>query len=296
MRENVASMTTRTGQGTVYVIAPVHDRRAVTERFVRCLIDQTDQRFHLVLVDDGSRDGTADMVTALIPATTVIRGTGRWWWAGSLQQARRWLLRQPSSPGDIVLIANDDTTFEPDFLAKARSVMRRSGRALLLAEPHSAQSGRALSLGMRIEWPRLRFTPTWRLDEVDCFPTRGLFLHRVDFESLGGFHTVLLPHYLSDYEYTIRAARRGFAFRTDPAVRLVMDEATTGIRKSDYRSGWGYLRTNLTIKSSGNPIYWSTFVILAAPRHLALRKLVTVWRRFARGFLKAARTSPAPRG
>jgi hypothetical protein len=99
--------------GTVYVLTPVHDRKALTERFLRCLIDQTDRDYHLVLVDDGSRDGTAEMARSMIPSATIIRGSGNWWWAGSLEQARRWLLRQPSRPGDLVLIANDDTTFGP---------------------------------------------------------------------------------------------------------------------------------------------------------------------------------------
>lgn len=282
--------------GIVYVLAPVHNRRALTEQFVRSLLAQTDQRFHLVLVDDGSRDGTADMVRSLLPSATVIRGTGHWWWAGSLQRARRWLLRQPSSPGDLVLIANDDTTFDPDFLAKARLVMEKPGRKLLLAEPYSAETGEPLALGTTIDWPKLRFTPAERLEDVDCFPTRGLFLWRRDFHELGGFHTVLLPHYLSDYEYTIRAWRRGFELRTDPSVRLVMDESTTGIRQKDFRSGWAYLRSVLTIKATGNPIYWSTFVMLAAPRRLVLSNLITIWRRFAGNFAKAVRPNPEPGG
>lgn len=284
----------RAAGGTTYVLAPVHNRRALTEQFVRSLVAQTDQRFHLVLVDDGSRDGTADMVRSLLPSATVIRGTGNWWWAGSLQRARSWLLRQPSSPDDLVLIANDDTTFEPDFLANARVVMEQPGRKLLLAEPHSAQTGEALALGTKIDWRKLRFTPAHRREDIDCFATRGLFLWRRDFNELGGFHTVLLPHYLSDYEYTIRASRRGFELRTDPSVRLVMDEDTTGIRQKDYRSGWAYLRSILTIRATANPVYWSTFVMLAAPRRTVLFNLVTIWRRFAGHFLKAVRPSPEP--
>src|SRR5256886_5506708 len=121
-----AGSTVRTADppetGTIYVLAPVHNRRALTERFVRCLAEQTDQGFHLVLVDDGSTDGTAEMVQSMVLGATIIRGTGSWWWAGSLEHARRWLRRRTIENDDLVLIANDDTTFEPDFLAAARSV------------------------------------------------------------------------------------------------------------------------------------------------------------------------------
>ncbi|HYK94613.1 MAG TPA: glycosyltransferase [Candidatus Dormibacteraeota bacterium] len=279
----------RSGTGTIYVLAPVHNRRAITERFVRCLAAQTDQGFHLVLVDDGSKDGTADAVRSILPSSTVIRGSGHWWWAGSLEQARRWLRRQPQARGDVVLIVNDDTRFEPDFLRVARSAIGATERTLLLAQPFSEQTGEALPLGTKIDWAKLRFTPALRPEDIDCFSTRGLFLRRTDFEELGGFHTVLLPHYLSDYEFTIRASRRGFSLRSDPSVRLVMDETSTGIRQKDHRSVWAYLRSVLTIRATANPIYWSSFVLLTSPRRFVLSNLSIVWMRFGRDLARSAR-------
>jgi GT2 family glycosyltransferase len=279
--------------GTIYVLAPVHNRRALTERFVRCLAAQTDQGFHLVLVDDGSKDGTAEMVSSILPSATILRGTGRWWWAGSLEQARRWLMGQPSSSGDLVLIANDDTTFAPDFLGAARALMGRAPRSLLLARPISARNGEPGALGTTVDWRRLTFKPALAAEDVDVFPTRGLFLRREDFIDLGRFHTVLLPHYLSDYEFTLRAARRGFELRTDPSVQLVMDEAATGIRTLDLSSAGGYLRSVLSIKATKNPIYWTTFVLLASPRRLLARNLLQVWYRFGTGLLRAIR-KPTP--
>jgi GT2 family glycosyltransferase len=280
--------------GTVYVLTPVHDRKALTERFLRCLIDQTDRDYHLVLVDDGSRDGTAEMARSMIPSATIIRGSGNWWWAGSLEQARRWLLRQPSRPGDLVLIANDDTTFEADFLASARRAMGDADRTMLLARPYSALTGMPGGIGVHVNWRSLTFRPASTPEEIDCFSTRGLFLRRADFVALGAFHTRLLPHYLSDYEFTLRAARRGFRLRTDPSVRLVMDETTTGIRKRDRRSVGAYLRSVLTIRATKNPVYWSTFVILASPRRRIPANLVRVWSRFTVGLVRALRSRPAP--
>jgi len=178
------------GAGTIYVLAPVHNRRAITERFVRCLAAQTDQGFHLVLVDDGSKDGTADAVSSIIPSATILRGTGHWWWAGSLEQARRWLLQQPTGPDDLVLIANDDTTFGPEFLAAARAAMASAPRSLLLARPISGQSGQPGALGATVNWRKLQFKPALAPEDVDVFPTRGLFLRLRDFIDLGGDYTL----------------------------------------------------------------------------------------------------------
>lgn len=280
--------------GTIQVLLPVHNRRELTQQFVACLTDQTDQGFHLVLIDDGSTDGTADAVVAAVPTTTVIRGSGRWWWAGCLQRARSWLLEQDVGADDLVLIANDDTTFGRDFLERARSIMAASRETLLLAAPRPVDGLEIPWPGVRVDWRRLRLEPATGPDDTDCFPTRGLFLRATDFLDLGPFHTILLPHYLSDYEFTLRASRRGYRLVSDDSVWLEKNELATGIRERDLTSLRAYLRSVLTIKATKNPLYWSSFVVLASPKRYLLRNLVRVWRRFGRGMLRAARLRPIP--
>ncbi|MCK5537931.1 MAG: glycosyltransferase family 2 protein, partial [Bacteroidales bacterium] len=38
----------------IYIILPVHNRKKITEKFIKCLVKQTYQDFKLILVDDGS--------------------------------------------------------------------------------------------------------------------------------------------------------------------------------------------------------------------------------------------------
>ena len=72
----------------VFILLPVHNRRHITERFIDSLLAQTYNKYQLVLIDDGSTDGTADMVSMKVPPDklTILSGNGTWWWAGSLQQ------------------------------------------------------------------------------------------------------------------------------------------------------------------------------------------------------------------
>lgn len=276
-------------RGLIYVVLPIHNRRSVTEQFVRCLMAQTDQRFHLVLVDDGSTDGSATMVSSLIPNTTVLRGSGGWWWAGSLQQGYLWLRGRDVLADDIVLIANDDTGFDSGFLVGARNVLGGSRRTLLLAQLYTPDSDSLVEVGVRVDWGSLQFTGVKEPGEVNCLSTRGLFLFAREFIELGGFHPHLLPHYGSDYEFTIRASRRGFKLQSDPAVRLWYDETTTGIRAVSTDSVTAFLRTSLSTRSVANPFYLTTFLLLACPpRHLP-RNLFRVWRVFLAGLLAAGR-------
>ena len=101
----------------VFILLPVHNRRAITEKFVDCLAAQTYSNYHLILIDDGSTDGTSEMVRGKIGNLTVLTGKGDWWWAGSLQQGVDWLKDKTLCDDDIVLMVNDDVEIFPDFIA-----------------------------------------------------------------------------------------------------------------------------------------------------------------------------------
>ena len=279
--------------GLIYVLLPAHNRRAVTEKFVDSLLSQTDKRYQLVLVDDGSTDGTESVVLERIPDATVIRGTGNWWWAGSLDRAYHWLRRVSPGNGDIILIANDDTLLEPGFLAAGRSALMAAPHALLLARLHRPD-GKLEEVGVHVDWRAMSFEAVLNADLVNCFSTRGLFLRARDFVSLRGFHPHLLPHYGSDYEFTMRAARLGFALRTDPSVRLTYDPTTTGIRTASTGSLRHVIGQTLSRRSTENPFYMSTFLVLSCPRRYLPRNLARVWWRFLRLLGSAARPQQVP--
>jgi GT2 family glycosyltransferase len=279
--------------GLLYVLAPVHNRRALTEAFIGCLRRQSDRNYHLVLVDDGSTDGTAEMARAAGVPLTVLTGRGDWWWGGSLQQGYEFLRARPASGGEVVLILNDDTQFEPGFLAAGRAALARQPGALLLAQAWSERTGEFLDAGVKADWARLRFNPVRDPAEADCFSTRGLFLRLGDFLALGGFHPRLLPHYGSDYEFTMRARRRGFRLVSDASVRLRSNDATTGDRDPAAASLGEFLRRRFSRRSAHNPLYWTTFVLLACPARHLLPNLYRVWRDFLVHAWQAASRSGA---
>ena len=56
---------TEESQGLVSVIIPAYNAADVLERCVRSVLAQTYARFEVLLVDDGSRDGTPELADAL---------------------------------------------------------------------------------------------------------------------------------------------------------------------------------------------------------------------------------------
>jgi GT2 family glycosyltransferase len=230
--------------------------------------------YHLVLLDDGCQDGTAEMVQKRIPAATVLRGNGDWWWGGALHQGYLWLRKLAVNCDAIIVIMNDDTRFDPDFISNGVSFLQKGHRTLLMAEAFDDATKKNLDRGVHVDWDNFSFQPATSPKEINCLATRGLFLKMSDFLEIGGFHPVLLPHYLSDYEFTIRAYSKGMKLCTDPSVMLLLDAEKTGLQAVDSSTFRGVLRSLFSLRSANNLRSWIFFILLACPLRYVPRNLL----------------------
>jgi GT2 family glycosyltransferase len=270
----------------IQIVLPVHNRREQTERFIDQLKSQTDQNYRLVLIDDGSSDGTWEMAQRALPGAAIIRGNGSLWWAGGLQRGVDWLVADGVPTKSLVLLINNDTEFSPDLLATARRAMGKQSRTLLHAQRCESGFPMACLVGVAIDWRRLLFTDTSNIADVDCFSTRGLFLRLEDLLELGRFHPRLLPHYLSDFEFTLRARRAGYTFLSEPAVRL-LHGPNTQVSGDQVRGIREYAQHAVSKRSPDNPLHWTMFLLMACPRRYLPANVLRIWYRFFRGMGRA---------
>ena len=268
----------------VFIVLPVHNRREVTRKFVECLKRQTYATYHLILVDDGSTDGTSDMVVAQIDPVTVIHGRGNWWWAGCLQQGLNAVSAMHPDTKDILLITNDDVLFDDGFIETAVSTLRKRPGCLLLARSRDPTTGEIAETGVEADFRALRFEIATRPENINCLATRGLFLRWSDALTIGAFRPKLLPHYLSDFEWTIRGRRRGLKCITVPDVSIV-SQATGVSGRIAPENVFGFvalLRVVFSKKNHLNPIHWTFFICMASDIRYIPRNIARVWWRVAR--------------
>jgi GT2 family glycosyltransferase len=250
----------------IHILLPVHNRRPVTQKFCEALARQTRQDFQLILIDDGSTDDTAAAVTHMLPRqTTVLTGTGNWWWGGSLEQGWRWLLAHAPCDDEIIVICNDDVDLPDDFLAQGTELLAATPNAFCVALARDAAGGAASETCFTINYPRCEITLAKPGDPVECAPTRGLFMRWADMRRVGGFRPRLLPHYISDLEWTLRAHRAGLAICRHPRLWLVPHHEKSGIRSLREYSPLARLKMIFSNKYVGNPLRWCAFVVLSFP-------------------------------
>ena len=250
----------------MYILLPVHNRKQITQRIITCLQQQTFQDYHLLLIDDGSTDGTAEMVKESISSLTILQGHGDWWWGGSLHQGYLWLKANNVPASSIALLINDDAIFDSNYLQNAVSILHERKNVLLISHAYGEVSRHLFDGGIHADWKRLKFSVESKPDKINCASTRGLFLYVSDFFTIGGFHPYLLPHYASDYEFTVRAYKKGYTLIVDEHLNLYANESATGIRNfSDVRTYRGFLKNLFSKKYTLHPVYYSNFILLACP-------------------------------
>jgi hypothetical protein len=103
------------------------------------------------------------------------------------------------------------------------------------------------------------------VERIDCASTRCIFFWAGDLEIAGTFRPGLLRHYLSDYEFTIRARRNGLRLLPSRSVVGYGTENTTGFHKLPHGAFLDVLGQMFSPSFSANPRSLFYFVLLAAP-------------------------------
>jgi GT2 family glycosyltransferase len=287
---------------SVWAVIPVHNRRELTRGCLAALDVQTAKGVHIIVVDDGSTDGTAEMIAAEFPSVEVLRGDGNLWWSGSVNLG---IERARAQGASAILLLNDDTTPAPDLVERLTdAALGRPGA--LIGAVATDSSGVLLYGGEVVDWRHARFRSlldTLPVDEqagvhdVTHLPGRGLLIPVGVFDEIGLFDAAHFPQAVADYDFTQHALRAGHANLVCFEARLVTFPGETANAKlREAPSLKKYHEHLFGIRGAGNlPRYVRYALRNCPPRYLASFVFLGVTRRvggYARDWLISSRAVP----
>ena len=257
----------------LYVVIPVFNRRQYTRDCLLSLRQQTRTDFRVVVVDDGSTDGTAEMLAREFPEVEVVIGNGQLFWtAGVNAGIRRALALQATR----VMTMNNDVLALPDFMAQMLAAAERHPTALLGPLELDVRTGQPVYGGERLDWRTntrrdllAELPPAERrgLHPVTYLPGRGLLVPLAVIETIGLFDERRLPHYLADFDYTSVARRHGFPVFCNYDARLSTYPEESGQEQTRrQRSLRGYYQHLFGIRGGGNLVNFTHFTFKNCPR------------------------------
>jgi GT2 family glycosyltransferase len=258
-------------QKTIAIIIPVHNSLEYTKKCLAGLEKLTSEavsiravavvwRFEVVVVDDGSDDGTADWIRVHHPAVHLCFGDGSLWWSGGINQGMNYALNELVA--DYILWWNNDIYPAEDYFKQLVAVLanadnatvygskvyKADGSGILAEQLHNAgfQSKGYTAEQTDVVWAfggffhrRWGHSFLYGMDspdgekfskplEADWLPGMGsVFPARVVLE-VGEVNASDFPQYHADVDYTCRVRKAGYRIVVEPRLRIWNDTRHSG--------------------------------------------------------------------
>ncbi len=202
----------------IAVAIACHNRADTTLACLRHLAEQNlnhDVRLKVIVVDDGSTDGTADRVAREFPSVTVLHGDGTLFWNRGMHLACKEAMVGKS---DFVLWLNDDTHLYRDALSKLLQTYRilagGGKHKLIVVGALRDPEQKGISYGGWRSQSRVNPSACRRLglvaEATECETMNGncVLISREAFLATGNLDTIF-RHAMGDFDYGFRARSAG---------------------------------------------------------------------------------------
>jgi N-acetylglucosaminyl-diphospho-decaprenol L-rhamnosyltransferase len=175
--------------GKIYVVVPVFNRKSFTERFLHCMREQKFQCFETIVVDDGSTDGTAELIAGQFKEVHLLRGNGDLWWTGAINLGIRHAIVLAAASEDVaILVINDDLEIDSHYLESLHKAWASMPRTLIGSVAVDIKNPEVIVDGGRIvNWWTAKFTMLNLQRTLSEFPKD----HYVDVSLLTGWGTLI---------------------------------------------------------------------------------------------------------
>ncbi|MFH1772631.1 MAG: glycosyltransferase family 2 protein [Candidatus Omnitrophota bacterium] len=201
----------------IFIIIPVYNRREETRKCILSLNQQTYKDFSLIVFDDGSTDKTDLMLKEEFGHVRVLKGDGNYFWSKSVNQAVVFAL---DNKADYILTLNNDLVLDEYFVESFVNKAIERPDIIMGSSCYDIKTGKIIFAGSRMNWrtAKLRMELEFlnmddlkdTLIEVDHLGGRGLWIPADVFKKIGLFNEKDFPHYIADYDFTLRAKKAGF--------------------------------------------------------------------------------------
>jgi teichuronic acid biosynthesis glycosyltransferase TuaG len=194
----------------VSVITPAYNAAAFIGQTIDSVRGQRFEDWELVVVDDGSTDGTADLIDEYADRDGRIRLLRQ---ANAGPSAARFRAMR-AARGKFFAFLDSDDTWEPEFLQQQMALFREYPDTALVTGVARYRGGPLDGRPMR---PPTSGYPVLTLRDIIADDTAVFIMtvfRRDVFETIGGLDESQWRS--EDYEFWLRAAAAGFVFRRNP--------------------------------------------------------------------------------
>jgi GT2 family glycosyltransferase len=239
------------------ILIPIHNRLPVTRQGLKALSEALEAyktggkgacNFEIVIIDDGSTDGSSAWIAENYPDVHLLKGDGNLWWSGAINKGADHAIQQLGS--DFVLLWNDDIAPTTGYFIETERVFadptlrdavvgskivkkekpdavwsvggffnRVWGNYGLYTDPGAAANG--------------FFDCDWQPGMGTFVPCRLLQSHGLRWDDQ------VFPQYHGDSDFTLRCKEKGIPIKTSLDLVIYNSSETSGMgRITNFRKLW----------------------------------------------------------
>jgi len=260
----------------VFIVVAVFNRKDFTLQCLQLLKTQSYADFEIIVVDDGSTDGTKVEIQRYHPDVILVQGDGNWWWTKSMNKGFEAAI---DNGADLVITLNNDIVFNLRLIEELVQLHKKNPNSIIgcLNLIKKEKEYIFFSGIKKIIWWKAKEVKYHRafttlvhkmqgIHSTQCLNGRGTVIPIRIFKELGGYDEDRYPQYASDYDLTLRANEQGFKclISYDVVVHSFIEE--TGQGKSFIKQSWGsFLKSFLNPYSQTSLKIWYRYYRSHAP-------------------------------
>jgi GT2 family glycosyltransferase len=252
----------------IAVIFPIFNGLEYTKRCLEVLFEQFHEispslaEYSVIVVDDGSSDGSGTWIEQHYPQVNLLRGDGTLWWSGGINKALEFGLNQIKA--DYFIWWNNDIIPGKDYFLNAATLISKGnpqiifGSKIFLAQQRdiiwsmgglfNPKSGEKSMIGTH------KKNSDAYEKQIDCdwLTGMGTITHNSVYRETGLLDEHNFPQYHGDADFTFRAKKSGYSIITDPSLIIYNDTRHSGLKHDErFMQLWRSLfsiRSNFNIK------------------------------------------------
>ncbi|HEX3008564.1 MAG TPA: glycosyltransferase family 2 protein [Bacteroidales bacterium] len=229
----------------IAVLLPVHNHLELTVKALHELkrvVQEYTGIIELVVIDDGSTDGTYDYVSRNYSFAHIIKGDGNMWWSGAINVGARYAIEKLQA--DYLVLWNNDISYKPDYFEKIVETIPTLGlegkeiigsKILVYERPDLVWSMGGCFNPINGKYKMYGYYQNdsekyKQMTPVDWLTGMGTIVPRKVIETIGYWDNVNFPQYHGDSDFTYRAKLKGFSIIVHPELIIYNKVGNSGIQ------------------------------------------------------------------